>query len=82
MAKPTTELLPQFPVSSSNTLLDPDACPVPNMAAGDLTPHLLQPMPPCQFCLLPPASPGSESKEAILEVPEETPPFGNRLLPS
>ena len=35
-----------------------------------------------ESCFLLPASPDSESKKAILEVREETSPFGTRLLPN
>ena len=66
---------------SSNITLDTDAHPLPSMAAGGLTSHLLQPMPPS---VLP--SPSSQyrlqAEEAILEVHEKTPSFGNRLLPN
>lgn len=54
----------------------------PSLTAGGLTSHWLQAMPPCQSCLLALASPNSESQKAILEAHEETPTFGNRLLPN
>lgn len=59
---PTTELLRQSPARSSNITPDTDARPMPSMAVGGLTSHLLQPTPP--WVLL---SPSSQSRLWVKE---------------